>query len=564
MLLWLYGLRFQKHFSDIVENCKSLCLPFGNSFHPDAFCYYIHASCFLLPVAIISLIEDSLSITSLHSEFSKFFYPSDPSDLLEKFCEYARKIFVALAFLYYQCERVPGQGGWQFCWYGKSCSVSSTSGSSSSSDCKCQYKNEYLCTNSGSNKDVHKKHCGQDKCLGFGSGSTSGCSESTHNKADAKSQSNGQPCSSPCPHPLQRFLVATSNSQSQDYPFGLSRIVPMGFSKENLPSPGRKGQDLYHDIYGFCKDGFYPLTRLVQFILCISQRPPDTLGELYAFFKKFAAALNSKPELSSKFVQWIEGEPGSYPGKALKDAVQNLYGSHSGSSHSPANLFSLSDCRAPKSSKATCGPYLHALTDKASGVFTPELCSMYLSWICYRAEKFYSEFKRFHKEAQEKFSCCLKSSGSSCPKIVECPCALPFIYSQGFTFMSPSGLNCVDNEGKSKHKGGQGHSEGNDKCTQKSCSDFVAQLKLVAEGDPFKKLLEEIPKLIWSIREPFFLFVLAFWAFVISYFLYVQLYKLDVLELNSHDHPAWSFKILPSTLFSDASSRLKDLSYFTL
>ncbi|KAK1932189.1 hypothetical protein X943_003379, partial [Babesia divergens] len=95
MLLWLYGLRFHKHFSDLVSHCKSLCLPFGNSFHPDAFCYYIHASCFLLPVAIISLIEDSLSITSLHSEFSKFFYPSDPSDLFEKLCEYARKIFVA-------------------------------------------------------------------------------------------------------------------------------------------------------------------------------------------------------------------------------------------------------------------------------------------------------------------------------------------------------------------------------------------------------------------------------------------------------------------------------------
>ncbi|KAK1939127.1 variant erythrocyte surface antigen-1, beta subunit, partial [Babesia divergens] len=38
MLLWLYGLRFQRHFSDIVENCKSLCSPFGNSFNSDAFC----------------------------------------------------------------------------------------------------------------------------------------------------------------------------------------------------------------------------------------------------------------------------------------------------------------------------------------------------------------------------------------------------------------------------------------------------------------------------------------------------------------------------------------------
>ncbi|KAK1935279.1 variant erythrocyte surface antigen-1, alpha subunit, partial [Babesia divergens] len=311
MLLWLYGLPFTSGFHDLVSHCSSLCSPFGNSFHPDAFCYYIHASCFLLPVAIISLIEDSLSITSLHSEFSKFFYPSDPSDLFEKLCEYARKIFVALAFLYYQCERNAGQGGWNDCAFGRQCAEKFQEISSgpvlSSSPCSCSSSDPsnpsqgYLCT--AINKDPVHDHCQKGSCLGFPGSTSTPCSHSS---------SNGKPCK-PCPHPLMRFLIDGSenskNLKNLESPFQPPEgFPPMGFSKSNLPTPARKGKDLYHDIYGFCKDGFYPLTRLVQFILCVS-RYPETLGELFAFFKKFVEALNSKPDLSSRFVQWINGEP---------------------------------------------------------------------------------------------------------------------------------------------------------------------------------------------------------------------------------------------------------------
>ncbi|KAK1933760.1 variant erythrocyte surface antigen-1 family protein [Babesia divergens] len=341
-------------------------------------------------------------------------------------------------------------------------------------------------------------------------------------------------------------------------------FLTMGFSKENLPSPGRKGEKLYHAIYGFCKDGFYPLTRLVQFILCVSRHPPETLGEFFAFFKKFV----SSNVFKNNFVEWINGEPGTYSGSDLKTALEQLYGSktsHSSSSHTPANLFSLNDCEGPKgsgSSHPTCGKYLHPLTENAYNIFIDKFAETYLSWVCYRAKDFYSEFKAFYEEAEKKFSDCC-SSGSC--KIVECPCALPFIYSLGFTLNSPKTLNCVDNEGKSKHVGGGGkHVENDSKCTTKSCSQFLTQLGHVVNGDLFKNLLEEIDNFLWSIRFPFFLFVLAFWAFVISYFLYVQLYKLDLLHIDSHLHLSRSFKILPSTLFSDASSKLKDLSYFTL
>ncbi|KAK1937985.1 variant erythrocyte surface antigen-1 family protein [Babesia divergens] len=547
ILLWLYGLRFHKHFSDLVENCKSLCSPFGNSFNADAFCYYIYTSCFLVPVSVISFIQlpdGSPSFLPSHSDWQNFCYPEDPSELLEKLCEYVRKIFTVFDFLTTQCKNYANCGGWMECYFGSKCSVSSGSVSSPSpSGCNCKGHETYLCTWTNSNQTVHKKHCmsGQG-CIN----ANGGCKESqTHNK-DPKSQTNsgGSNCT-PCPHPLQRFLTATSNSQ--DCPFALPGTTPMGFSQGNLSSTAKSGNSLRAVLKVFCDDGFYPLTRLAEFSLCVSRYPPETLGEFFAFFRKFAEALNSKPELSSRFVQWINDEPGFYSGSDLKTALETLKGSSHSSSHSgshPYDLFSLNDCRATKASPPTCGPYLYPLIADAYNIFIDDFMDTYLSWVCYSAPTFKEKLKEFKKDFETSCSSC---SSGSCQKIVECPCALPKFYKYGFAFASPKGLSG----------------------TAKKCSDFLEQLKKFLGLDPngstpLSKLLEEIPKFIWSIREPFFFFILAFWAFVISYFLYVQLYKLDLLHLKSHAHLPRSFKILPSTLFSDASSKLKDLSYFTL
>ncbi|KAK1936811.1 variant erythrocyte surface antigen-1 family protein [Babesia divergens] len=576
ILLWLSGLPFSKGFKALLDHCKDLCLATGtskNSVNPENFETSLFNSCFLSPF-VLAAIEGSKSDESegfppYYSEWKDFSYPEDPSDLLEMLCEYTRKVFPPLKFLCMQCELDKDQGGWKNCAFGRQCAqkfqeisslaAPSASVPSSSGSCSCPNSKTYLCT--AINKDKVHDHCQKGSCLGFGSGP---CSSHTSKPGSAPVK-----CT-PCPHHLMRFLIddsSDSDSKSkalQNFrtPFHSSTVTPMGFSSEKLPKKARWGKDLYHDIYGFCKDGFYPLTRLVQFILCVSRHPPETLGELFAFFVKFGKALNSKPDLSSTFVQWINGEPGFYSGLMLQSALENLYGSHSGD-HSPANLFSLSGCHANKASGATCGPYLHPLTEEAYNIFIDKFADTYLSWVCYSAEKFYSEFQKFHKEAEKKFSSSC-SHCTSCTKIVECPCALPFLYSQGFTLNSPSGLNCVDAQG-TKHGGGGGHAENETgKCTTKSCQDFITQLRLVAEGQPFKDLLKVIDNFLWSIRLPFVYTFLYIWILVISYFYYVQFYKLDLLHIDSHLHLPRSFKILPSTLFSDASSKLKDLSYFTL
>ncbi|KAK1936414.1 variant erythrocyte surface antigen-1 family protein [Babesia divergens] len=557
MLLWLYGLRFQKHFSELVENCKSLCSPFGNSFNADAFCYYIHTSSFLAPVAIISAIETSESAQKVFTsaEWKTFSYPSDPSELFETFCEYARKIFVALTFLYFQCKRVPGQGGWQYCWYGKDCKVDSlpsgsVSSSSSPSGCSCQGSKTYLCT---------KDHSG--KC--------------------SAASSSGSSCNAQCSHPLLRFLLdgssdSDSQSQSPSSPFRLpssfarldfsqsppailpssDNFLTMGFSQGNLSSTGKKGLDLGHVLHVFCDDGFYPLTRLVQFILCVSLQPPSTLLELLTFFREFI----SSSVFKDHFASYVDGEPGTFNGEYLKIALKRLF-NHSSKSH-PYDLKSLYDCSSTKG--FTCGKYLFPLYN-VDGVFSENFLGLYLSFVCHLAPKLKALLEKF----QGEFSACCSDSSSKCKKIVECPCALPFLYSWGFSFYAPKNLNCVTPSGTSRHKDenktGGDHDKGDSNCTQKSCADFVSQLeKVVKENSPLLKLLSEIERFIWSIRLPFVYTFLYIWILVISYFYYVQFYKLDLLHIDSHLHLPRSFKILPSTLFSDASSRLKDLSYFTL
>ncbi|KAK1936895.1 hypothetical protein X943_003368 [Babesia divergens] len=172
ILLWLYGLRFQKSFPSLVSRCKDLCSPFGNSFNPDAFCYYLHVSCFLLPASFISVIETSDShVSTFFSEVESldFSYPEDPFKLFETFCDFVRKIYIPLTFIRFQCERTPDYAGWQSCWYGSQCAekfrqISSTSSSGSCSS--CPNSGAYLCT--AINKDTVHDHCKDGQaCLGF-------------------------------------------------------------------------------------------------------------------------------------------------------------------------------------------------------------------------------------------------------------------------------------------------------------------------------------------------------------------------------------------------------------
>ncbi|KAK1932158.1 variant erythrocyte surface antigen-1 family protein [Babesia divergens] len=525
ILLWLSGLPFSNGFKDLLQHCKGLCDSIKDSSNPvnfidfDKFKNYLFDSCFLSPF-VLGAIESSKSnekgFPPYHSEWKDFSYPEDPSDLLEKLCENVRKIFPPLKFLCMQCELDKDDAGWKDCYFGRNCSVDSGSGSSgspsvSSSGCQCPNSKTYLCT---------KDHSGK-------------CSGSSHS-------------SSQCPHPLQRFLLDGSESTStskalQNFrtPFHSSTVPPMGFSAKDLPSPGRNGEALYLLLEAFSTVS--SLTSLLKFELHVSRTPPETLGELFGFFLQFKDSGVFKKD----FADYASKEPGRPDGQkftnAFQTALQKLYGSsHSSSSHSgshPYDLYSLHGCDGPKGSGATCGPYLNPLAGDVYKNFIDNFDETYLSWICYLPK----DFKTLLEEFQGKFSKCC-SSGTSCTSIVKCPCALPFIYSHGFTFMKASTLS------------------------GKKCSDFISQLKKVLE-DPQSTLLSliaEIESFLWSIRHPFFLFILAFWAFVISYFLYVQLYKLDLLHLKSHAHLPRSFKILPSTLFSDASSRLKDLSYFTL
>ncbi|KAK1938388.1 variant erythrocyte surface antigen-1 family protein [Babesia divergens] len=608
MLLWLYGLRFTSGFKALLDHCKDLCAPFGNSFHPDAFCYYIYTCCFILPVAAISTIQDPNSHVSTFfssAEWRSFSYPEDPFELFEKFCEYVRKIYIPLTFLRFQCKNDSGQGGWKYCYYGGTCAkkFKDSLPPPKSDSCSCSGSNAgqgYLCSyskgGSNSNTDVHKQHCDQSKnCLGFGPSVSNTCNPSKHTGSTSKP---GSACK-PCPHPLQAFLC-DSNPQSPSSPFKLpssfarldfsqsppvilgasSEFLTMGFNG-HLSSTAKSGTSIADVLKSFCDFGFFPLTRLCDFVLCVTLRPPSSLVELFAFFRRIGETLKSDT-FNSNFVEWINGEPGDYSGESLKKALETLYGSEdshwdkSKNSHkdlapksTPATLYSLYDCsgaKGPSTPGPTCGPYIYPLIGDAFQLHPKAFTGTYLSWVCYLAEKFKKRLEEFKRDF-EKCPHCKGSSGSSkCESIVNCPCAHPFLYRNGFIFWRAWSLNCTDAYGRSMHVDGTPkHDKGQDGCTQKSCRNFLDQLKKVLESDaPLDLLIKAIDNFLWSIRLPFFFGFLYVWFFVISYFCYAILIKLDISHTGSHLHLPRSFKILPSTLFSDASSKLKDLSYFTL
>ncbi|KAK1939095.1 variant erythrocyte surface antigen-1 family protein, partial [Babesia divergens] len=540
MLLWLYGLPFTSGFHDLVLHCSSLCLPFGNSFHPDAFCYYLHVSCFLLPVSVISVIQlpdGSPSFLPSPSDWKDFSYPSDTLELFENFCDFVRKVYIPLNFLRYQCERITEQAGWMDCYFAKTCvtalenSLSTPAPVSATSCCKSSGPYGILCTSIPGHSNYHE-HCISSnpkvKCIGL-----KPCTDSTEesSKKTAKDAHSQGKCTASCPHPLLMFLIDGSLGSDPGKSYSLfklpddSSVPPMGFSKDHLPATAKSGESLLGILEPFCT-GDSSLTSLVQFLNCISRTPPETLGEFFLFFKKLAEALDSTSDLSSKFVEWIEGEPGFYPPTMLKTALEKLFnsGSHSSGDHSVASLYSLNDCEGPKGSSPphpTCGKYLHPLAQDASDNLAEDLVDTYLSWVCYLTPK----FKTLLEEFRGKFSSCC----SSCQNIVKCPCALATLYSQGFVYYSPSGLGCWDSWGQEhfgrgntpKHSGGDGAPG----CTRKTCQNFITQLGKVLQADaPLDLLIKQIESFLWSIRFPFFLFILAFWAFVISYFLYVQLY----------------------------------------
>ncbi|KAK1935281.1 variant erythrocyte surface antigen-1 family protein [Babesia divergens] len=549
ILLWLYGLRFQKGFEALLDHCKDLCDSTQGSVKFNNFESSLFDSCFLSPF-VLGVIEGSKSdeesrkFPPYASEWQNFSYPDDPFDLFNMLVENVRKIYIPLAFLKFQCGKGSALAGWQECGFGQECvkklqgslQSSGSQVSTSSSCCISSAPKGYLCTSKPGESDVHE-HCTKvgASCRGFGQ-----CNNSA--QAQAHTQVDGK-CKESCPHPLLNFLIADSKSQPKASPSLFKPppgFPPMGFSPDKLPSPGRHGEALYLLLEAFSTVS--SLTRLVKSLICISRAPPETLGELFGFFLQFQNSSVFKSQLNTAFLSWISKEPGRPDAQKFTTAFQTALGKLKGSSHSgshPYDLRSLSECHVPQGAAAevTCGQYLNSLTGDVYDIFI-DSPDVYLSWICYLPK----DFKTLLEEFKQKFSDCCSSG--KCPKIVECPCALPLIYSQGFQFMSPNDLN-----------GG----------TPKKCSDFLDQLgKVLEENSPLGLLIKAIDAFLWSIRLPFVYTFLYIWILVISYFYYVQFYKLDLLHIDSHLHLPRSFKILPSTLFSDASSRLKDLSYFSL
>ncbi|KAK1939077.1 variant erythrocyte surface antigen-1 family protein, partial [Babesia divergens] len=473
ILLWLSGLPFIPQFPKLLKHCERLCDSTKNSVKFIDFESSLFHSCLRSPFVLAAIQWPGKSEIFYHnfSDISDSLYPEDPFDLFEALFKYIHKIYTPLTFLEYQCGKEKRDAGWKNCGYGQKCMDALGKPSKPSSPCcPSSLPKGILCTGQPGEKD-HAEHCisskPEVKCMG----PTEKCNNPSGNGAHT-----GPDKCDPCPHPLVRFLT-DSWPFSQNSPD--SSVPPMGFSKENLPSPGRRGEALHTALKDFCDSGnsSSSLTTLLKFELHVSRTPPETLGEFFVFFKQFkdSSVFNKKP-LKELFETYIKGEPGFYSADPLKDALQKLYGSHSKGDHSgssPAyDLQSLIDCHVPQGAgeDVTCGPYLNSLTGDVYDIFVTDFLGTYLSYVCHVPKMFREKVEEF----KGKFSdCCSKSS---CKSIIYCPCAWPLISSQGFSFTSPGSLS--GQNGKEARK----------------CSDFIKQLEKVLQ-DPQSTLLSLIAEI---------------------------------------------------------------------
>lgn len=162
---------------------------------------------------------------------------------------------------------------------------------------------------------------------------------------------------------------------------------------------------------------------------------------------------------------------------------------------------------------------------------------MYVSWIVYLAPKFYSLLEELKGEF-EKCTTCSGQNGHSWEYICRCPCALPILYSYGFTLIDPSQLY------------------------SKSCSAIIEQIKnVLRDKSPLKELITKCDEFLWSIRQMFVFPLCIAWARVILQLIYMFIFQLDILRFRSH----WfskSSKESPATVFTTKRVKVSKVSYF--
>ncbi|CDR71696.1 hypothetical protein, conserved [Babesia bigemina] len=478
-------------------------------------------------------------------------YPSRGSDCFDLLVDILERLYHQFRFLYSQCENGPEIGGWADCWYGR-----------------------YV---GGSAWNCNDRQCANQSCPQIANQKSNQSADLTcdsHPKCGLKS-----PLQSFLEDGLPRFLphqfkkpgckldCSTANHR------GIPCKTPMGFSDiSELASHTKTGADLRKILRDFCGRKSH-LRSLCTCLMCLLQKPPQTLGDMFAFYYNFISGwgMDGNEHKKDAFKNAINDA--NFGAEYDKVEIHTLFSSsHTATSAGHANC-SLGCLVCVSKDPAVCGPYLSPISQQISGVFSKNYADKYMSWIVYLTETFYDLLKKLYDECNANcgskgsncfVKCCVKgcpttasktsepaTHNEECKSIVACKSTLPTLYKYGFVFWYPDTLN-----GSAM------------KTTKRTCKAFCEALDSVlntkkSDAPILAKLIyETIPNLLFQIRAPFLWMTVALWSLSLFYLICVMVGRLDVLHIRSHLRIPSSHKITAQSLLAAAQvGRLAKISY---
>ncbi|CDR71930.1 hypothetical protein, conserved [Babesia bigemina] len=482
-------------------------------------------------------------------------YPSNPGACFDMFADILNRVYHQCNFLLKQCSYSTKLGGWSDCWYGNSIAGSSWS---------C---NAIQCPGQGADQK-HEQSCNQ-KC-----DQNAECGIKSPLQSFLEDGLQGF-----LPHaftkPGCKLECTVSNHR------GIPCKTPMGFADMSITSSHRqKGEHLKKALAKFCGPQSQ-LNVLCSLLTCMLRQPPQTLGDMFAFYCSFLAdwAGPGKAHKQTAFNAAVEeaifGQ--EYPHLNPTTLFSSKKHVDAATTHAKGDLLSLVSCNGGIQTvdpAGTCGPYLQPMNNDIYDVFAASNKKLYLSWIVYSTETFYDLLCRLLEDCKRKCAtpqsrCKLQGCAkdcravlsdtkipdrnhqADCKSIVQCNSTLPNLYKYGFYYGDSTKLSGDDGREK-----------------KRSCQDFCRALERVLNKNEqnehvlAKFIFHTIPEFLFKIREPFIWLNVALWSLSVFYLICVMVGRLDVLHIRSHLRSPSSHRITAQSLLAAAQvGRLAKISY---
>ncbi|GBE59977.1 hypothetical protein, conserved [Babesia ovata] len=381
MLAWCAGLQFNSifeplcsYFKELFQKPKdqkdvpydqiedsSLSLVGTKTIHPSHLVTALNDVCSRSYYVLVGILgnghADGVYACEFPSNSLNLSYPSSPSQCFAILADVLCRLYEQLYLLYEQCKHGQFCSGWNKCWYGRG--VAGSSWSCNTLQCPNQTGDQ---TATQSTNQKHNQRCDQN------------CKQ--HSDCGIKS-------------PLQSFL--------ED---GLVGFLPHQLTKLGCGVACSTGRYLEEVLADFCGKPDKPLSKLCSYLTCISQRTPQTLGDLFAFYFNFLDKWNSNDgHKRYAFINAVQSANFGDPKTTLE--IGPMFGSsdHAGQTHPNADLHSLVKCESNSGDASLpCGPYLMPICRDIWNTFSSKNSGKYLSWIVYLSETFYDLLKKLYDD----------------------------------------------------------------------------------------------------------------------------------------------------------------------